>query len=62
MNPDLFIFDITALDERGEFVVRHPLPFSTLDLPDAERERAYGTGPIEYSQALTGQMGTRFCE
>ena len=42
MNPDIFIFDVTALDEREEFVVRHPLPFSTLDLPDAERTQAYG--------------------
>ena len=57
LNPDLFIFDITALDERGELIVRHPLPFSSLDLPDAERQRSYGTGPIEYSHSLTGQIG-----
>jgi SAM-dependent methyltransferase len=57
MNPDLFIFDITALDERGELVVRHQLPFTTLDLPDAERLRSYGTGPIEYSHSLTDQIG-----
>ena len=57
MNPDIFVFDITALDERGEFVVRHPLPFSTLDLPAAERERSYGTGPIEYSHSLSEQIG-----
>ena len=37
LNPDLYIFDVGAL-ERDEFVVRHPLPFSTLDLPDAERQ------------------------
>ena len=43
MNPDMFIFDMAALDERGELVVRHPLPFSTLDLTDAERLRVYGT-------------------
>jgi SAM-dependent methyltransferase len=57
MNPDIFIFDITALDSRRELVVRHPLPFTTLDLPDAERERSYGSGPIEYSHSLTGQIG-----
>jgi SAM-dependent methyltransferase len=57
MNPDLFIFDITALDERGELTVRHPLPFSTLDLSDDERQRSYGTGPIEYSHSLTEQIG-----
>jgi SAM-dependent methyltransferase len=57
MNPDIFIFDVTALDEREEFVVRHPLPFSTLDLPGAERAQAYGDGPVEYSHSLTGQIG-----
>ena len=56
MNPDIFIFDDAAL-ERGELVVRHPLPFSTLDLPDAERERHYGDGPVEFSHSLTEQIG-----
>jgi len=57
MNPDIFIFDLVALDEREEFVVRHPIPFSTLDLPEDERSRAYGDGPIEYSHTLTEQIG-----
>jgi len=57
MNPDIFIFDITALDERGELTVRHPLPFTSLDLPETERQRAYGTGPIEYSHSQTEQIG-----
>ncbi len=57
MNPDLFIFDIEALDARAEFVVRHRIPFSTADLPDDERRRSYGGGPIEYSHTLTGQIG-----
>jgi SAM-dependent methyltransferase len=56
MNPDIFIFDDEAL-QRGELVVRHPLPFSTLDLPDAERERVYGDGPVEFSHSLTEQIG-----
>jgi SAM-dependent methyltransferase len=56
MNPDIYIFDMAAVD-RGELVVRHPIPFSTLDLPAAERERAYGDGPIEYSHSLTEQIG-----
>ena len=51
MNPDIFIFDLAALDVREELVVRHPLPFSTLDLPEAE-QRTYGDpGPVEYSHA-----------
>lgn len=57
LNPDIFIFDITALEERGELIGRHQIPFSSLDLPDAERERSYGTGPIEYSHSLTEQIG-----
>ena len=57
MNPDLFIFDVEALDMREEFVVRHRIPFSTADLPEEERRRAYGDGPIEYSHTLTEQIG-----
>ena len=58
MNPDIFIFDLAALDEREEFVVRHPIPFTTLDLPADERARTYGDGaPIEYSHTLTEQIG-----
>ena len=45
MNPDIYIFDVVALDEREEFVVRHPIPFTTLDLPEEERARAYGRRP-----------------
>jgi len=57
MNPDIFIFDVAALDEREELVVRHRLPFSTLDLTDAERGHSYADGPIEYSHSLTEQIG-----
>jgi len=56
-NPDLYIFDTEALETRAEFVVRHRIPFSTLDLPEAERRRVFGDGPIEYSHTLTGQIG-----
>lgn len=56
MNPDVFIFDAGALD-RGELVVRHRVPNSSLDLPEEERIAAYGTGPIEYSHSLTAQIG-----
>jgi SAM-dependent methyltransferase len=57
MNPDIFIFDVAALDERAEFVVRHRIPFTTLDLPQDERARVYSGGPIEYSHTLTEQIG-----
>ncbi len=56
-NPDLYIFDSGALDTRAELVVRHEIPFSTLDLPETERQRVYGDGPIEYSHTLTEQIG-----
>jgi SAM-dependent methyltransferase len=56
MNPDVFIFDIAAL-ERDELVMRYPLPFSSLDLPDAERLQHYGDSPVEYSHSLTEQIG-----
>jgi len=43
--------------------VRHPLPFSSLDLPDDERARAYGEGgPIEYSHTLTEQIGGQLAD
>ncbi len=57
INPDLYIFDVAALDSGGELVVRHPIPFSTLQLAPQERQRSYGDGPIEYSHTLTGQIG-----
>ena len=56
MNPDIFIFDEAALD-RGELIARHPLPFRTTDLPEAERLAAQAAGPLEYSHSLTEQIG-----
>lgn len=56
MNPDVYIFDEVAL-ERQELVVRHRLPFSSLDLSETDRMHAYGSGPIEYSHSLTEQIG-----
>jgi SAM-dependent methyltransferase len=58
MNPDLWIFDREAEEERKELVVRHKLPYSDLThLSDAERTRLLGDGPIEYSHTLTEQIG-----
>jgi hypothetical protein len=57
MNPDLFIFDIEALDNQSEFLVRHRIPHSTVDLPEAERLAAYGDGPLLYSHTMTEQVG-----
>ncbi len=59
MNPDLFVFDQDAKDNRGELVVRHALPYSDLThLTDDERIRLDGPGaPLEYSHTLTEQVG-----
>jgi SAM-dependent methyltransferase len=58
MNPDLYLFDVEALDRRGELVVRHRVPRSTLDLSQVERDAVYGEGAaIEYSHTMTEQIG-----
>ncbi len=38
-------------------MVRHQIPYSTLDLDSGERQQAFGDGPIEYSHSLTEQLG-----
>jgi hypothetical protein len=43
----------------AEFVVRHRIAFATTDLPEAERQRVYDDGPVEYSHTLTEQIGGR---
>ncbi|GAA1950095.1 class I SAM-dependent methyltransferase [Nocardioides panacihumi] len=59
INPDTYIFDAEALDARGEFVVRHALPYSDLThLTATERERAFGPhAPLEYSHSMADQLG-----
>jgi SAM-dependent methyltransferase len=59
MNPDVFIFDADASENRGELIVRHALPYSDVThLTAAERERLWGQGaPVEYSHSLTDQIG-----
>lgn len=50
MNPDLSIFDEALLD-RGEFLVRHPLPYA-----DDPEGAAYHQ-PIGFSHTMTDQIG-----
>jgi SAM-dependent methyltransferase len=58
LNPDLYIFDREAEDERGELVVRHSLPYSDLThMSEDERARLIGAGPLEYSHTLSDQIG-----
>jgi hypothetical protein len=59
MNPDLWIFDAEALEQRGELTVRHALPYSDLThLTAGERERIFGAdAALEYSHTLSEQIG-----
>lgn len=59
VNPDVYVFDAEILDSRGEFVVRHALPYSDLThLAPGERERAFGPdAPVEYSHTMAEQIG-----
>ena len=59
MNPDIFIFDADANENRQELIVRHALPYSDLShLTEAERARLWGLdAPVEYSHSLTEQIG-----
>ncbi|HZX03582.1 class I SAM-dependent methyltransferase [Kribbella sp.] len=73
LNPDAYLFDDEILEERGELVVVHKLPYSDVTQYSAE-ERAAKFGadaPLEYSHTLTDQLGgqlaagfvlTRFAE
>jgi SAM-dependent methyltransferase len=57
MNPDVFIFDMQAM-ERQELVVAHSIPFDTLSLSEADRAREFGAdNPIEYSHTMSEQIG-----
>ncbi len=59
LNPDVYIFDADASDNRGELVVRHALPYSDLThLTPAERAELFGPdAPVEYSHTLSEQIG-----
>jgi SAM-dependent methyltransferase len=59
MNPDLFLFDMEAQEQRDELIVRHALPYSDVThLSEEERLRVAGPdAPLEYSHTLTEQIG-----
>ena len=59
MNPDVYIFDLEAIDLRGELVVRYTLPYSDLEhLPEDQMRRAMDEGwPLEHSHSLEDQIG-----
>jgi SAM-dependent methyltransferase len=49
MNPDIYIFDVEAVD-RGELIVAHRLPV-------VDDSRVEAGDPVEYSHTLTEQLG-----
>ncbi|HUZ11697.1 MAG TPA: class I SAM-dependent methyltransferase [Caulobacteraceae bacterium] len=58
MNPIVYIFDAEA-QERGELVVRHPLPYADiLDLAPEALERVIARDhTVEFSHSLESQIG-----
>ena len=58
MNPDVYLFDLEA-QERGELIVRHPLPHSEIDsLPPHELDRLVERDHVvEFSHSLEAQIG-----
>jgi SAM-dependent methyltransferase len=61
-DPVLFVFDAEPL-ERGEFVVRHGVPYSDLTSLDAEAlaRRVAAGEPLEFGHTLEDQIGGQ-CE
>lgn len=59
MNPDEFIFDADALDDRGAFVVKYPLPYvehETLGEEELER-RKQSKAMFHFSHTMEAQLG-----
>jgi SAM-dependent methyltransferase len=59
MNPAFYIFDRSRMDNEGELVVRHTLPYSDLQsLDEAELAGVHQQGwPLESSHSLEEQIG-----
>lgn len=58
MNPFVYLFDTLKLD-RGEFEVRHKLPYSDLtSISEQERREAFGSDhALEFGHTFTDQIG-----
>jgi SAM-dependent methyltransferase len=58
-NPLLYAFDVAAATDRGELVVKYPIPYSDLtSLTDEERRRFTDKGePLVYGHTLNDQIG-----
>jgi SAM-dependent methyltransferase len=61
MNPDIYLFDREAHDQRGELILRHTLPYSDLThLTTEELARLGDDWALEYSHTLAEQIGGQF--
>ena len=57
IQPVNYLFDAVEM-EQGNFVVRHKIPYSDWDLPEAEREQTLGPErPIDFGHTLTELLG-----
>ena len=58
MNPDVFIFDMQAMERRGSSWCGTASRSTRCRCPEAERAREFGLeNPIEYSHTMTEQIG-----
>ena len=62
MNPSLFLFNHSEVEETGSLVVRYPLPYGEPEsLSVGERARWRESGrPAEFSHSLEAQIGGQF--
>ncbi len=57
INPLYYLFDARKMD-RGEFEVRHSIPYCDFDLSDTEREELIGPErPLEFGHGLNDLIG-----
>ena len=59
VNPLLYLFDTDLLEEKGELVVRHAIPYSDVDsLTPEQKQRFRDEGlPLEFGHTLEDQIG-----
>lgn len=57
INPVYYLFDAAKMD-RGQFEVRHSIPYCDFDLPEEEREKLIGPErPLEFGHTLGELIG-----
>jgi SAM-dependent methyltransferase len=62
-KPEMYIFDHEAVEKKGVLRVRHSLPYSDLELSEAERAEILASGrPLEFSHTLEEQIGGQIAQ